>query len=104
MNELVSGLYELDGQSIDSNGATTNCVVSYGSKKQPILYGLPSGATWPVQRVGSAHRRPPPFAIFGSKSAFGVCGIGWVLAVLTSGELLCGTLTSLTGTTGLPVR
>ena len=39
-----SGLYELAGQSIISNGVTTYCVVSYGSYEQPILYGLPSGA------------------------------------------------------------
>src|SRR5262245_43883000 len=31
MNVLFSGLYELAGQSIISNGMTTYCVVSYGS-------------------------------------------------------------------------
>ena len=31
MNVLFSGLYELAGQSIISNGCTTYCVVSYGS-------------------------------------------------------------------------
>src|ERR1700730_15002288 len=36
-------------------------------------------------------------------SVFGVCGIGCVGHVLTSGELFCGTGTRSTGTTGLPV-
>ena len=31
MNVWFSGLYELAGQSIISNGTTTYCVVSYGS-------------------------------------------------------------------------
>ncbi len=31
MNVWFSGLYELAGQSIISNGVTTYCVVSYGS-------------------------------------------------------------------------
>ena len=31
MNVLFSGLYELAGQSMFSNGITTYCVVSYGS-------------------------------------------------------------------------
>src|SRR5437899_256468 len=44
LNVWVCGLYELAGQSIISNGWTTYCVVSYGSKTQPILNGLPSGA------------------------------------------------------------
>jgi hypothetical protein len=44
MNVLFSGLYELAGQSIISNGCTTYSVVSYGSYAHPILNGLPSGA------------------------------------------------------------
>src|SRR5262249_47466512 len=65
MNDCVSGLYELDGQSIDSNGCVTYCVVSYGVKWHEIAYGLPSGAVRPCQRSGLVQRRPPPGSAHG---------------------------------------
>src|SRR5262245_31503251 len=109
MNPWVSGLYELAGQSICSNGVTTYCVVSYGSYAQPILNGLPSGAVaWASGTYAlvcvmfpSAHGRPSlPILL---NSTFSVCGTGCVGHVFTSGDLFCGTGTSLTGMSGLPV-
>ena len=43
MIPLVSGLYELDGQSMFSNGVTCHEVVSYGVKSHAKSSGLPSG-------------------------------------------------------------
>src|SRR3954470_17482669 len=105
--EWLMGEYELAGQSIISNGVTTYCDVSYGSYAHPILYGLPSGAVAvaygvPVAVAASGVVHGMLSLLTGLNRTFFVVGIGCVGHVFTPGALLCGTLVSLIGSSGLP--
>src|SRR5437868_25455 len=87
---------------------TTYCVVSYGVYAQPILYGLPSGAVavaygMPRLVTASGVVQGIPSLPIGLNRTFCVAGTGCVGQVLTPGDFNCGTGTSLTGISGLPV-
>src|SRR5207248_985538 len=104
----VSGLYELAGQSIISNGVTTYWVVSYGVYAHPILNGFPSGAVAvangvPSELTASVVVHGMPFLPIGLNNTFCVAGTGCVGQELTSWEVSTGTLVSFQGSSGLPV-
>src|SRR6266852_3133666 len=85
------------------------CVVSYGVYAQPMWYGLPSGAVAVANGVprlvtASGVVQGIPSLPIGLNRTFCVAGTGCVGQVLTPSEWFCGTGTSLTGMSGLPVR
>src|SRR6266849_9373937 len=87
----------------------TYCVVSYGVYAHPILYGLPSGAVavaygTPRLVTASGVVHGIPSLPIGLKRTFCVAGTGWVGEELTPSDVNCGTGTSLTGMSGLPVK
>ena len=73
------------------------------------MYGLPSGATavangtyaFVCVRLPSVQGRLLASSLF--PSTLSAIGIGWVGHVFTSSAVLCGTLTSGIGSSGLPV-
>src|SRR3979490_1822703 len=87
---------------------TVYWVVSYGVYAQPILNGLPSGAVAVANGVprlvtASGVVQGIPSLPIGLNRTFCVAGTGCVGQVLTPSAWLCGTGTSLTGMSGLPV-
>ena len=107
-----SGLYELAGQSIDSNGEgdVLGRVVGVEVAADLVRLAVRRGRRreWVVRarlRLLAVRRTScrSPSSCLGSSITFGPCGIGCVGHVFTSGALLTGTFTCLTGSSGLPV-